>query len=121
MRLLRSWFALSLLMVSTSAWAGHINGQVRLDTGQLVDNARVQMDRGMKLSASHDAAGALEHYKKAIDLFPGFAEAYLLMGGVYFEQGKFVLAEDSFVKALNIESHLASALYALGLTRNLMG
>src|SRR6266404_2629717 len=47
MRLLRSLFALSFLSLSTFAWAGHINGQVRFDTGQLVDNARVQLRSDM--------------------------------------------------------------------------
>jgi Flp pilus assembly protein TadD len=43
MRLLRSFLASSLLLVGTSAWAGHITGQVRLDNGQLADNVRVQL------------------------------------------------------------------------------
>src|SRR5437762_11099019 len=43
MRLLRSFLGFSVLLFATAAWAGHITGQVRFDTGQLVDNARVQL------------------------------------------------------------------------------
>jgi tetratricopeptide (TPR) repeat protein len=215
MRLLRSSLFFSLLLFATCAWAGHITGQVRFDTGQPVDNARVQLrsemvafqtetqtdrqgrfvfdglplttfhlliefpgyhaynttidismskmsyedvtlrkdrskdakevppegptatvdarlaqmppeaktelDQGMKRSAARDLAGALEHYKKAVELFPSFAEAYFVMGGVYLEQGSLKLAEEAFNKAVQIENRLANAQLALGLTRNLMG
>lgn len=215
MRVLRSLVAASLLTLSTAAWAGHITGLVRFDTGQPVDNARVQLrsemiafqtetqtdrqgkfvfdglplttfhlwieypgyhaynttidismsrmayegitlrrdrskearevppegpqavvdarlaqmppeakvelDAGMKRSAAHDPAGALEHYTKAVEIFPSFAEAYFVMGGVYLEQGSLNLAEDAFSKALSIENRMANAQLALGLTRNLMG
>ena len=215
MQLLRSFRAASLFFLTTTAWAGQIHGQVRLDTGQVVDRAiirlrsdmiafqtetqtdtqgkfsfdglplttfnltiefpgyraynshidismskmsyeaitlqkdhskdskevppegprgtvdarlaqmppeaKAELDQGMKRSAAHDFAGALEHYKKAIELFPSFAEAYFVLGGVYLEQGSLKLAEDCFAKAVSIESRLANAQLALGLTRNLMG
>ncbi len=215
MRLFRGFLAFSLVFLAVPAWAGHITGQVRLDTGQPADNVRVQLrsdmiayqtetqtnregrftfdglppttfhltieltgyypysgfidismskmsyegitlrkdrsketrevppegpnavvdarlaqmppeakaelDQGMRKSASHDLMGAVGHYKKAIELFPGFAEAYLMMGGVYLEQGSLKLAEEAFAKAAAIENKLASAHLALGLTRNLMG
>ena len=44
MQLLRPLFASFLLLFTTAAaWAGHITGQVRLDSGQLADNVRVQL------------------------------------------------------------------------------
>ena len=88
---------------------------------QMPPEAKAELDEGMKRSAAHDPASALEHYKKAIELFPNFAEAYIVMGGVYLEQGGLVLAEQSFAKAVSIENRLANAQLALGLTRNLMG
>jgi tetratricopeptide (TPR) repeat protein len=215
MQLLRSFWAASLFFLTTTAWAGHITGQVRFDTGQPVDNAvirlrsemiayqtetqtdrqgkftfdglplstfhltlefpgyhpysasidismskmsyedvtlrrdrskdtrdvppegpngmvdarlaqmppeaKAELDAGMKKSAAHDLGAALEHYQKAIELFPTFAEAYFVMGGVYLEQGSLSLAEQSFAKAVFIENRFANAHLALGLTRNLMG
>jgi len=47
MQLLRSIFTSSLLLLTTAAWAGHITGQVRFDSGQVVDNARVQLRSDM--------------------------------------------------------------------------
>src|SRR3954468_7969744 len=47
MQLLRSIFVSSLLLLTTAAWAGHITGQVRFDSGQVVDNARVQLRSDM--------------------------------------------------------------------------
>ena len=215
MRLLHSFLLVALLSLATSAWAGHITGQVRLETGQEADNVRVQLrsdmiafqtetttdrqgrftfdglplstfhlwiefpgyrtynttidismskmsyedvtlrrdrskdvkevppegpngivdarlaqmppeakaelDAGIKRTVANDAAGALGHYKKAIELFPVFAEAYLLMGEIHLKQGRLKLAEEAFAKAGAIENRLASAQLALGLTRNLMG
>src|SRR5256885_8852686 len=43
MQLLRSFWAASLFLLTTAAWAGQIHGQVRLDTGQMADNVRVQL------------------------------------------------------------------------------
>src|SRR3954469_22571873 len=47
MQLLRPVLACFLLLFTTVAWAGHINGQVRFDTGQTVDHARVQLRSDM--------------------------------------------------------------------------
>src|SRR4051812_1191011 len=215
MRLLRSFLVVALLSLATSAWAGHITGLVRLDSGQIVDNAvvrlrsdmiafqtetttdrqgkfsfdglplstfhltisfpgyraydsvidismsrmsyenvtlqrdrskdvkeippegpkgtvdarlaqmpseaKAELDAGIKRSAGNDANGALEHYTKAVQLFPAFAEAYLLMGEIHLKAGRLKQAEEAFAKAGVIENRLASAQLALGLTRNLMG
>jgi len=96
-------------------------GTVDARLAQLPPSAKAELDEGMKRSAARDSMAALEHYKKAIELFPNFAEAYIVMGGVYLEQGNLSLAEQSFAKAVSIESRLANAQLALGLTRNLMG
>src|SRR3954468_16355754 len=47
MRLLRSFLVVALLSLATSAWAGHITGLVRLDSGQIVDNAVVRLRSDM--------------------------------------------------------------------------
>src|SRR3954452_15606671 len=47
MQLLRSIFVSSLLLLTTAAWAGHITGQVRFDSGQVVDNAVVRLRSDM--------------------------------------------------------------------------
>jgi tetratricopeptide (TPR) repeat protein len=88
---------------------------------QMPPQAKVELDDGIKRSAAHDPMAALEHYRKAIELFPNFAEVYILVGGVHLEQGNLALAEEAFAKAIAIESRLANAQLALGLTRNLMG
>src|SRR5947209_4938999 len=47
MQLLRRVFAPLFLLLTTAAWAGHITGQVRLDTGQVVDNVVVRLRSDM--------------------------------------------------------------------------
>jgi len=47
MQLLRPLFVTLLLLLTTTAWAGHITGQVRLENGQLADNVRVQLRSDM--------------------------------------------------------------------------
>jgi Flp pilus assembly protein TadD len=43
MQLLRPFLVSFLLFLASTAWAGHITGQVRLENGQLADNVRVQL------------------------------------------------------------------------------
>jgi tetratricopeptide (TPR) repeat protein len=47
MRLLRTFLTSFLVFVATTAWAGHITGQVRFENGQLADNVRVQLRSDM--------------------------------------------------------------------------
>jgi Flp pilus assembly protein TadD len=215
MRLFRPLLLSSLILIGTYAWAGHITGQVRFDSGQPVDNvvvrlrsdmiayqtetqtdrqgrftfdglppttfhltiefpgyhpyngfvdismskmsyegitlqkdrskdakevppegpqatvdarvaqipseAKDEFQQGQKRSAASDPIGAVAHFKKAIELFANYAEAFQLLGGVYLQQGNLALAEQAFSKAVAIENRLANAQLALGLTRNLMG
>jgi tetratricopeptide (TPR) repeat protein len=88
---------------------------------QISKEAKSEYLLGQKQMEAKEAEDAIAHFKKAIDLFPNYAEAYQLLGGVYLGQGNLALAEQAFAKAVAIESRLPNAQLALGLTRNLMG
>jgi tetratricopeptide (TPR) repeat protein len=88
---------------------------------QIPPEAKDEFQQGQKRSAANDPAGAVTHFKKAIELFANYAEAFQLLGGTYLQQGQLPLAEEAFAKAVTIENRLANAQLALGLTRNLMG
>jgi tetratricopeptide (TPR) repeat protein len=82
--------------------------------------AQKEFDSGKQSMQAKDAPASLQHFQKAIDLYPNYAEAYQLMGVVNLETGKFADAEPQLAKATEIEPKLATAFFALGICRNQM-
>ena len=63
---------------------------------------------------------AVQHFQKAIELYPQYAEAYQLLGVMHLQAGKFADAEPELQKATELEPNLATAYFALGICRNFM-
>jgi tetratricopeptide (TPR) repeat protein len=97
------------------------NATVDARTAQIPDEAKSEFQEGQKSLDKKDGPAAIQHFQKAIALFPNYAEAYQLLGGAYLGGGNLAAAEAAFVKAVTIEEHMVNAQLALGLTRNLMG
>ena len=87
---------------------------------QIPPAARNEFDLGKKSMAAQDAPGSIEHFEKAIALYPNYAEAYQLLGVVYLDLIKFPEAELALQKAVEIEPNLSTAHFALGICRNQM-
>jgi Flp pilus assembly protein TadD len=88
---------------------------------QIPDEAKAEYLQGQKQMEGKNSESAIAHFKKAIEFFPNYDEAYQLLGGIYLGVGNLPLAEQGFAKAVAIERRLANAQLALGMTRNLMG
>ncbi len=87
---------------------------------QIPSAAQKEFDLGKKRMEAQDAPGSIDHFQKAIALYPSYAEAYQLLGVVHLEGGKFAEAELALHKATDIEPNLATAHFALGICRNQM-
>jgi len=95
-------------------------GALNARISQIPPEARKEFDLGKARMQDNDVPGSLQHFQKAIDLYPNYAEAYQLMGVVNLEMGKFADAEPQLAKATEIEPKLTTAFFALGICRNQM-
>ena len=95
-------------------------GELNARIAQIPPGALKEFDLGKESMQVNDAPGSLQHFQKAIDLYPNYAEAYQLMGVVNLEMGKFADAEPQLAKATEIEPKLTTAFFALGICRNQM-
>jgi tetratricopeptide (TPR) repeat protein len=96
------------------------SGSTNARIAQIPPAARKEFEAGKRRMDAHDAAGSVQHFQKAIALYPQYAEAYQLLGVIHLESGKLQEAEPALQKAAEIEPNLSTAHFALGVCRNLM-
>ncbi len=95
-------------------------GSLNARIAQIPPKARKEFDAGKQRMQAQDAVGSVQHFQKAIELYPQYAEAYQLLGVVHVEGAKFGEAEPELQKATEIEPNMSTAYFALGVCRNLM-
>src|SRR5256885_10724711 len=87
--------------------------------------AKKEFEAGGKAMSTNDGAGAAQHYQKAIELYPNYAESYAALGFVQLQTAQkaadLQAAEASEVKALSIEKDMPSAYLVLGVARANLG
>lgn len=96
-------------------------GELNVRVAQIPPKARKEFEAGQKRMQAQDAKGSVEHFQKAIELYPKYAEAYQLLGVMHMETGKLPEAEAELQKSTEIEPSLSTGFFALGVCRNLMG
>ncbi|MBU1625858.1 tetratricopeptide repeat protein [bacterium] len=82
--------------------------------------ARIYVQLGELHISQKNNDEAFECFKKAIELDPGSEEkgkAYLLLGNILYDQGKFIEAEDAYRNGISYNYGLPELHYQLGLTR----
>ncbi|PKL39731.1 MAG: hypothetical protein CVV44_05785 [Spirochaetae bacterium HGW-Spirochaetae-1] len=62
-------------------------------------------NNALELSTRGDLATALAEYRRAIDIYPGFVEAYNNIGEIHSGMGNSDLAVSAYLQALTIEKH----------------
>jgi tetratricopeptide (TPR) repeat protein len=82
------------------------------------EKAQQQLDKGKKKLEKGDAGGAVNEFKKAIDAYPNYSEAYFWMGSALMDQGKFAEAQAALQKAIDLDSNNGVAYLALGSSYN---
>lgn len=70
---------------------------------------------GLKLLNEHkDAEASLRHFRKAISIYPRYAEAHALMGIAYLQMNSAPQAEIALRRAIEVDPKLQLAYYPLG-------
>jgi type IV pilus biogenesis/stability protein PilW len=84
-------------------------------------DALIHFNSGVELYHQRDYAKATQAYRKAIDIDPGYAEAYNNLGIIYQEAGDLDRALSNYRKAIEINPEYEKALNNLGVLLYLKG
>jgi Flp pilus assembly protein TadD len=96
--------------------SGAPNGIVTASTLKAPDNARKEFERGSRLlNEKKDLARSIAAFHRAIELYPGYADAYFLMGTAQMQTSAASDAEVSFRKAIALNGHMTAPYYPLAL------
>jgi Flp pilus assembly protein TadD len=83
------------------------------------ENAQKEYDAARQLFEQNKAGDeAIRHLKKAIDIYPKYADAYVLLAMANIGEGKLDDAHSSLDKAISIDPKLAEAHLTLGMLLN---
>ncbi len=83
------------------------------------ENARKELEKGRKLLFENKEAGkSIPHFRKAIEIYPPYASAYLFLGMAHMDLGKWKEAESALQNAIQLDDKLAAAYLALGVCLN---
>ncbi len=86
------------------------------------ENAQKELEQGQKLlMESRDSRGSIFHFLKAIELYPSYAQAYVLLGMAHMDQNRHKDAQSALEKAIALNDRLAGAHLALGACLNQQG
>jgi tetratricopeptide (TPR) repeat protein len=81
--------------------------------------ARKEYEAGQKsVSEKHDTEGGVKHYRKAIQLYDRYSDAYLALGLLYLDLQKFDDAQGVLQKANEINPNAPGGFMALGAMYN---
>ncbi len=96
----------------------------KISVQQLVipEGAKREFDKGHKLLVDSGAPErSLPHFRRAIEILPTYAQAYLCLGTAYMDLRMWKEAESELRKAIELDDSLAAAHLALGACLNMQG
>lgn len=94
--------------------SGSPNGTVSAEALKIPENARKEFDHGSRLlNERKDLSHSIDAFQRAIQMYPGYAEAYFLMGTAQIQAGASSAAEASLRKAIALNAHMAAPYYPL--------
>jgi Ca-activated chloride channel family protein len=76
--------------------------------------AQHEYEKGFQLLMKRDAAGAIAHLTKSIEIYPSFVAAHNALGTAYLNQGDSQLAVEQFHRAIALDDHLPNSYLNLG-------
>ena len=108
------------LFLINSQGAGAISG-VQAPSGSISKldlkapaKARHEYEKGYQLLMKRDAAGAVAHLTKSIEIYPNFVAAHNALGTAYLNQGDAQQAVEQFSRAIALDDHLPNSYLNLG-------
>jgi len=94
--------------------SGTPNGIVAANALNVPDNARKEFERGSRLlNEKKDFSRSIAAFHRAIDLYPGYADAYFLLGTAQMQANAASDAEGSLRKAIALDAHMTAPYYPL--------
>ena len=91
-----------------------IGGTISVNTLRVPENARKEFERGMQLlNEKKDFSRSIAAFRRAVERFPGYAQAYFMMGTAQIQINDPSAAEASLRKAIELDSHMTAPYYAL--------
>src|SRR5712691_1620928 len=85
------------------------------------EGAQKEFDKGRKLVENKEPEKSLSHFRKAIEIYPSYALAYMYLGLAQMDLRRWKDAESALGKAVELNDKLAAAYLALGACLNLQG
>lgn len=94
--------------------SGSPNGTVSAEVLKIPENARKEFERGSRLlSEKKDLSHSIAAFQRAIQMYPGYTEAYFLMGTAQVQAGASSAAEASLRKAIDLNARMSAPYYPL--------
>jgi tetratricopeptide (TPR) repeat protein len=90
------------------------NGTVSAEVLKIPENARKEFEHGSRLlNEKKDLSRSIAAFQRAIQMYPGYAEAYFLMGTAEVQAGASSAAEASLRKAIALNARMSAPYYPL--------
>jgi tetratricopeptide (TPR) repeat protein len=86
---------------------------ISLTTMSAPDNAKRAYQKGQKELAERQFASAEKDLAKAVDLYPRFAAAWLLLGEIHRQQNQMALAKDNYNQAIAADPQYVNPYFGL--------
>jgi tetratricopeptide (TPR) repeat protein len=91
-----------------------IRGTISANALNVPDNARREFERGSRLlNEKKDFGRSIAAFRRAVEQYPGYAQAYFLMGTALMQINDASAAEASLRKAIELDPHMTAPYYAL--------
>ena len=86
------------------------------------EGAQKELDRGKKfLFENKESARSIPHFRRAVEIYPYYASAYVFLGMAHMDLRQWKEAESALGKAIELNDKLAAAHLALGTCLNMQG
>lgn len=94
--------------------SGSLNGTVTAKALKIPENARKEFEHATRLlNEKKDLSHSIAAFQRAIQMYPGYAEAYFLMGTAQMQAGASSAAEASLQKAIALNARMSAPYYPL--------
>lgn len=91
-----------------------MRGTISANALKVPDNARKEFERGSQLlNEKKDFNRSIAAFRRAVERFPGYAQAFFLMGTAQIQINDASAAEASLRKAIELDPHMTAPYYAL--------
>jgi Flp pilus assembly protein TadD len=104
---------------SSSALPQGPSGSISARDAAVPENARKEFEVARQLFAEKkNGQDGIKHLRKAIQIYPAYSDAYVLLGMAYIDGGQLADARTSLDKAVELDPKLAEAHFTLGMLLN---